>query len=136
MLERYANAAVNDQLLRIGHDGAAKIPVFHTKTVETLLKDGGALDREAFLFAAFAGYLKGRDDKGETFPVIEPRFTEADWALVKGGDPLGVLARQPVHPPRPRRQCRLRRAVHEIREDDRDSRRPRRRSTIFSIAAR
>ncbi|WP_051971866.1 mannitol dehydrogenase family protein [Massilia sp. 9096] len=37
VLERFANPAVADQLLRVAHDGAAKIPVFHAATLATLL---------------------------------------------------------------------------------------------------
>jgi mannitol 2-dehydrogenase len=91
VLERFANPAVNDQLLRIGLDGASKLPVFHSRTLEMLLADGGALDREAFLFACFGAYLTGRDDRGQSFPVTEPRLSDDDWALIKGDDPLGVL---------------------------------------------
>jgi mannitol 2-dehydrogenase len=96
VLERFANPAVNDQLLRIGLDGASKLPVFHSRTLAMLMDDGGPLDREAFLFACFEAYLKGRDDRGETFPVTEPRLSDADWALIRGGDPLGVLKIAPL----------------------------------------
>lgn len=91
VLERFANPAVNDQLLRIGLDGASKLPVFHSRTLEMLLADGGPLDREAYLFACFDAYLKGKDDGGREFPVVEPRISDVDWALIRSGDPLAVL---------------------------------------------
>ncbi|MDQ0395852.1 mannitol dehydrogenase family protein [Labrys monachus] len=91
LLERFANPAVNDQILRLALDGAAKIPVFHSRTIEALLDTGGTLDREAFLVACFGRYLLGRDDAGHEFPVNEPHFGEADWQLLKSGDPLALL---------------------------------------------
>jgi mannitol 2-dehydrogenase/sorbose reductase len=95
VLERFENPAINDQLLRIAFDGAAKFPVFHSKTIASLVESKGDLDREAYLLACYGRYLHGRDDKGQTFEVVEPRLSEADWALVRGGDPLGLLRTSP-----------------------------------------
>jgi len=95
VLERFENPAINDQLLRIAFDGAAKFPVFHSRTLALLLEDRGDVEREAFLLACYARYLHGRDDKGQTFDVVEPRLTEADWNLVRGSDPLGLLRTSP-----------------------------------------
>ncbi|WP_207388317.1 mannitol dehydrogenase family protein [Lichenihabitans psoromatis] len=95
VLERFANPAVNDQLLRIAHDGAAKIPVFHSKTIEMLLSRDGDLRREAYFLACFERYLRGRDDKGDSFLVNEPRLTPADHALLKSHDPLALLRTSP-----------------------------------------
>jgi mannitol 2-dehydrogenase len=96
VLERFSNPAVNDQLLRIAFDATAKIPVFHSKTIEMLLKDGGDIRREAFFIACFASYLTGKDDKGIAFEVAEPRLTEEDWQLVRSPDPLAFLRISPL----------------------------------------
>lgn len=95
VLERFSNPAINDQLLRIAFDTTAKIPVFHSRTIEMLLADGGDLRREAFFLACFGAYLTGRDDKGEAFDVVEPRLTEHDWELLKSGNPIDLLRTSP-----------------------------------------
>ncbi len=95
VLERFSNPAINDQLLRIAFDTNAKIPVFHSRTLEMLLEDGGDIRREAFFLACFGAYLTGRDDKGEAFDVVEPRLTEHDWELVRSGNPIDLLRTSP-----------------------------------------
>ncbi len=95
VLERFSNPAIGDQLLRIAHDGAAKIPVFHFTTLEMLLAKGADLAREAFFLACFARYLAGRDDRGQAIAVNEPRFSAEDWTLLEGDDPLGLLRTSP-----------------------------------------
>ncbi|MGF6472833.1 mannitol dehydrogenase family protein [Paraburkholderia youngii] len=91
VLERFGNPAVADQLLRVAHDGAAKIPVFHAKTIDTLVHDKRDMRREALLLACFQEYLRGVDDRGEIFTVDEKKLTAADWELHKSSDPLAVL---------------------------------------------
>lgn len=86
LLKRYRNPAIGDQLLRIASDGASKLPVFIQDTAKTLIQGGQDHRRIAFLLAAFTEYLKGKDDKGESFPVVEPNVTEADFGLVKDAD--------------------------------------------------
>lgn len=93
LLKRYRNPAIGDQLLRIASDGASKLPVFVQDTAKALIQQGKDHRRIAFLLAAFTEYLKGKDDKGESFPVVEPNVSEADFALVKDSDPkkgLGI----------------------------------------------
>ncbi|MCW6508902.1 mannitol dehydrogenase family protein [Lichenifustis flavocetrariae] len=87
LLRRYRNPAIGDQLLRIASDGAAKLPVFVQDTARALVRDGKDHRRVAFLLAAFTEYLKGVDDKGVSFPVVEPNVTPADFTLVKDPDP-------------------------------------------------
>lgn len=95
VLERFANPAVADQLLRVAHDGAAKIPVFHAQTMDRLLGTGGNLERMAFLLACYASYLGGNDEQGQPFEVKEPRLDAADLALLAGTDPLALLHTSP-----------------------------------------
>jgi mannitol 2-dehydrogenase len=90
-IRRFSNAAVADQLLRVANNGAAKIPVFHSKTIQALLDRGGDVRREALLLATFRRYLCGVDDKGVSFDVEELKLTAADLALVRNGDALGIL---------------------------------------------
>lgn len=95
ILKRFANPAVADQLLRIAHDGAAKIPVFHAQTIATLLARGADPSRSALLLACFRLYLMGRDGNGAALAVQEPHFGDADRALLDPADPLTLLETAP-----------------------------------------
>jgi mannitol 2-dehydrogenase len=95
VLERFANPAVADQLLRVAHDGAAKIPVFHAATLATLLAHGQDVVRPALMLTCFALYLTGKDGKGAALEVHEPHLSEADRALLAGGDPLALFDTSP-----------------------------------------
>jgi mannitol-1-phosphate/altronate dehydrogenase len=97
VLERFSNPAIRDQLLRVAHDGAAKIMVFHAKTIRELVNNGGDLTREAFLLASFTRYLGGVDDLGNHFEVNEPQFNDNDWSKLKSNDPTALLQTVPFH---------------------------------------
>ena len=94
IVDRFSNPAIGDQVLRIAGDGAAKLPIFHAKTIATLIAARADIRREAFLFACFARYLLGRDDAGETLAVLEPALTTADWSVIRS-EPAGVLRTSP-----------------------------------------
>lgn len=86
LLRRYRNPAIGDQLLRIASDGASKLPQFIQDTARTIVARGGDHRRIAFLLAAFTEYLRGVDDKGQSFPVVEPHVSAADHALAADAD--------------------------------------------------
>ncbi len=86
LLRRYRNPAIGDQLLRICSDGASKLPVFLQDTAREVLKRGGDHRRVAFLLAAFTEYLRGVDDNGERFAVVEPNVSAADHAYAADAD--------------------------------------------------
>ncbi|MBB3000428.1 mannitol 2-dehydrogenase/sorbose reductase [Paraburkholderia tropica] len=94
-IERFGNAALADQLARVAHDGASKIPVFHRKTIAKLERDGRDISRAALLLACFQQYLAGTDDRGDAFAVNETRLDAQDWALLASGDPLAMLRMSP-----------------------------------------
>jgi mannitol-1-phosphate/altronate dehydrogenase len=73
VLNRFANPAIEDQLLRICGNGAIKIPTFLFQTLAACLKQGSSIDRFAFLLACFRRYLLGRDKALHSFEVDEPR---------------------------------------------------------------
>lgn len=95
ILERFTNAAIGDQLTRIAHNGASKLPIFHATTIATLRDAGGDLRREAFLLACFHRYFGGVDDLGAAFPVHEPTLSEADRVHAASADPLALLDMAP-----------------------------------------
>lgn len=98
VLERFGNAAIEDQTLRLGHFGSAKIPVFCRETIETLVKNEGELDRAAFFLACFSRYLAGVDDNGKKFDVVEPALSGEDWEELNAKDGLGVLRTSVLSP--------------------------------------
>jgi mannitol-1-phosphate/altronate dehydrogenase len=82
VLSRFANPAVNDQLLRITSDGASKIPVFLGDTIRATLAAGADHRRLAFALAAYGRYLGGVADDGARFEPQEPHLTAADRAAL------------------------------------------------------
>ncbi|MET0453566.1 MAG: mannitol dehydrogenase family protein [Mycobacterium sp.] len=92
---RFANANVPDTVLRVAHDGAAKLPVFHRATATGLIAQGRDPRREALLLAAFRRYLGGIDDHGDAFEVHEPHLSGADRSLLLSDDPLDALRSSP-----------------------------------------
>jgi mannitol-1-phosphate/altronate dehydrogenase len=95
VLNRFSNPAIRDQLLRVAHDGAAKIMVFHAKTIRELIENGKNITREAFMLACFSRYLLGVDDLAKTFEINEPQFNEDDWRTLRSGNPTGLLGTTP-----------------------------------------
>ena len=91
IVDRFANPAVGDQLIRIATDGSAKIPVFHSATIRELLDRGADVRREAFLLACYRRYLGGVDDLGGTIDVTEPTLSEEDRLEIDAPDGLGLL---------------------------------------------
>jgi mannitol-1-phosphate/altronate dehydrogenase len=91
VIERFANPAIKDTLLRVAGDGASKINVFHGKTIGELIAGKADLTREAFLIACFARYLGGVDDKGVAYETFEPQIGAQDWQKMRAGGPMAVL---------------------------------------------
>lgn len=95
IVPRFANPNVPDTVLRVAHDGAAKLPIFHRATTEGLLLGGKDVRREALLLATFRRYIGGRDENGAAFSVEEPHLRDEDWELLRSNDPLDALSSSP-----------------------------------------
>jgi mannitol 2-dehydrogenase len=116
VLRRFANPAVADQLERVAHDGAAKIPIFHSATIATMVAGKADVKRAAFLLASFASYLDGKDCRAVSFTVVEPHLTQADRDMLAQDDPLALLDTSPFRALELRRQTRFAREFAALRD--------------------
>ncbi|KEG10349.1 polyol:NADP oxidoreductase [Trypanosoma grayi] len=86
VLSRFKNHALGDQLLRVAGDGCSKVQVFWTVTITAVLKDKRDHSRFAFGIAAYIEMLKGKDENGRVFPVVEPKLPVGYEALASSSD--------------------------------------------------
>ncbi len=96
VLKRFSNEAMHDQLTRIASDGASKIPVFFTATLQQLLTRGADHRIPAFTLAAWSRVLQGRDDDGNAIEATEPRLDHSARNLLVSGDPSEALRIEPL----------------------------------------
>jgi mannitol 2-dehydrogenase len=73
LVERFSNQAIADQLERVCSDGSSKFPKFTVPTINRLIADGRETKRAALVVAAWALYLKGVDENGDTYSIPDPR---------------------------------------------------------------
>ncbi|TWC52015.1 mannitol 2-dehydrogenase [Pseudomonas sp. SJZ080] len=73
LVERFSNQAIADQLERVCSDGSSKFPKFTIPTINRLIADGRETKRAALVVAAWALYLKGVDEHGDTYSIPDPR---------------------------------------------------------------
>ena len=73
LVERFSNQAIADQLERVCSDGSSKFPKFTIPTINRLIADGRETKRAALVVAAWALYLKGVDENGDTYSIPDPR---------------------------------------------------------------
>ncbi|MGC5698745.1 mannitol dehydrogenase family protein [Pseudomonas sp. NFXW11] len=73
LLQRFANRAIADQLQRVCSDGSSKLPKFIVPTLNRLIASGADTERLALVVAAWALYLRGVDERGEPYPIADPR---------------------------------------------------------------
>ncbi|MHC8286604.1 mannitol dehydrogenase family protein [Pseudomonas sp. XS1P51] len=75
LVARFSNQAIADQLERVCSDGSSKFPKFTIPTINRLIADGKETKRAALVVAAWALYLKGVDENGDTYTIPDPRAT-------------------------------------------------------------
>ncbi|MCT8946987.1 mannitol dehydrogenase family protein [Pseudomonas iridis] len=73
LVARFSNQAIADQLERVCSDGSSKFPKFTVPTINRLIADGREIRRAALVVAAWALYLKGVDENGDTYSIPDPR---------------------------------------------------------------
>ena len=73
LVERFSNQAIADQLERVCSDGSSKFPKFTVPTINRLIADGQETERAALVVAAWALYLKGVDENGDSYRIPDPR---------------------------------------------------------------
>jgi len=87
LLERFANAAIRDQLSRIGTDASVRIREFVLPSILEQLARGGPVRMLSLAVAGWFRYLAGTDD------IVDPLATRlAECARSGGADPGALLA--------------------------------------------
>jgi mannitol-1-phosphate/altronate dehydrogenase len=86
LIERFSNQAIADQLERVCSDGSSKFPKFTVPTLNRLIREDKALDRASLVVAAWAHYLKGRDEQGNSYRMIDPRLSFCQSLVADEGD--------------------------------------------------
>lgn len=92
LMERFANKSVSDQVARLCADGISKFPVYIVPNLAKMIADRKDLTRSAFLLATYRHYLKySKDDKGESFVIMEPGATADDEIRFSSDNALDFL---------------------------------------------
>lgn len=73
LIERFSNCAIADQLERVCSDGSSKFSKFTVPTINRLIAENAELDRAALVVAAWALYLRGIDENGDRYRILDPR---------------------------------------------------------------
>jgi len=83
LIERFSNRAIADQLERVCSDGSSKFSKFSVPTINRLIADKAELDRVALVIAAWALYLRGVDENGERYRILDPRLAFCQALVAK-----------------------------------------------------
>jgi mannitol 2-dehydrogenase len=93
LIERFANPAIRDQLLRIGIYGSMGMPKFVLPSIEEQLKRGGPIRLLSFVAACWFRCLGGRDEQGREILFKDPMGPKLrELARAGGNDPGRLLA--------------------------------------------
>ncbi|VUD56318.1 Mannitol 2-dehydrogenase [Thalassocella blandensis] len=86
LIERFSNTEICDQLTRICSDGSSKFPKFIFPTLKGLIRDEQSLDRVSLIVAAWCHYLRGVDESGALYNILDPRLDKLQSVCRKSGD--------------------------------------------------
>lgn len=93
LIQRFSNRAICDQLTRICSDAAAKFPKFVLPTLRGQIKRGMPLERTALIIAAWTHYLRGVDEAGREYPILDPSLPLLQSAVAEPSQIVpGMLA--------------------------------------------
>jgi mannitol 2-dehydrogenase len=100
VLERFANPAIRDPLLRISTYGSSGIPQFLLPSIEDQLARGD-VTALSFVMASWFRALAGTDDQGRTLTVTDPMAaTLREIALRAKADPATLFTGHDLFGPR------------------------------------
>lgn len=99
LLQRFANPALQHQLLQIAMDGSQKIPQRWLATLRQRLAAGQGIERLALCVAAWLRFIDGVDEYGQALPLDDP-LAEALRAARRAAD--GGVGLAPVFGDLPR----------------------------------
>ncbi|WP_455382667.1 mannitol dehydrogenase family protein, partial [Salinispira pacifica] len=72
LIDRFANPAIADQVLRLAQDGSKKIPNMILEPVDEIVEEGGNCPFAAFALAAWIRFLEGSDEEGKEILIDDP----------------------------------------------------------------
>ncbi len=113
LVERFANPAIADQVLRLAQDGSKKIPNMILEPVAELLQEGHPCPFASFALAAWIRFLEGTDEAGREILIDDPLgpvLHEAALAT-RSGDVSPFFAVKSVFPPEVAGHAALKKAV-------------------------
>ncbi|GAB3381890.1 mannitol dehydrogenase family protein [Azotobacter armeniacus] len=73
LIERFSNTTICDQISRLCSDGSSKLPKFVLPTLLGQIESGVDMRRTTLILAAWCHYLRGLDEQGGTYPILDPR---------------------------------------------------------------
>lgn len=106
LIERFANPAVRDTLVRLCAESSDRIPKWLVPVIDDNLAAGRPVDLSAAIVASWARYAEGSDEHGAPIEVVDRRkdsvmaaarlhLTGDPLAFVRDGDLFGDLAERP-----------------------------------------
>ena len=72
LIERYRNPAIGHRTLQIAMDGSQKLPPRWIAPLAERIARGAPIERYALGVAAWLHFLRGRDERGEPYPIDDP----------------------------------------------------------------
>ncbi|EAW09124.1 mannitol dehydrogenase family protein [Aspergillus clavatus NRRL 1] len=85
LIERFTNPTIMDQLPRICLNASGKIPQFIMPSIAEAIWVTAPFRRLCFVAAAWFCYIKGIDDSGKAFEVVDPMLNELQAKARAGG---------------------------------------------------
>lgn len=90
--DRFANPAIAHRTYQIAMDGTQKLPQRLLEPAAAALERGWPLDAYAFAVAAWMRYATGRDERGKSYALRDPREAEIAAVVERPGDEPALLA--------------------------------------------